>query len=77
MAPDDQRKQSEVIVTGPKASPINSVDDPSGKTIHVRPATSYYESVRLLNERFKAAGKLPVRIVDLRTPSKTKTSSIW
>ena len=52
-------------MTGPKASPINSVDDPSGKTIHVRPATSYYESVRLLNERFKAAGKLPVTIVDL------------
>ncbi len=65
IAPDDQKRQSEVIVTGPKAPKINTVEDLAGKTISVRPATSYYQSVLALNERFKAEGKAPVKIVDL------------
>jgi membrane-bound lytic murein transglycosylase MltF len=62
---EKQKPMAEVIVTGPKAPPLKTLDDLSGKTLHVRPATSYYESVMALNARFKAAGKPPIRIAPL------------
>jgi membrane-bound lytic murein transglycosylase MltF len=43
---------SEVIVTGPKSPAVAKLDDLAGKTIHVRPASSYYQSVAELNARF-------------------------
>lgn len=52
-------------MTGPEAPPINSADDLSGKTVHVRKATSYYQSLVALNERFKQEGKAPVSFVIL------------
>jgi len=65
VVPDDSRPMRELIVTGPKSPQIASLDDLSGKTIHVRKATSYYESVLALNERLRKARKAPVRIVPL------------
>ena len=53
----DRKAVRELIVTGPKAPPIASLDDLAGKQVYVRKATSYYESLTALNERFKAAGK--------------------
>ena len=51
---DEGRKTiSEVIVTGPKSPELNSLDDLSGKRIHVRKASSYYESLERQNEKFK------------------------
>ena len=46
---------------GPKSPPIADVDDLSGKTVHVRKASSYYESLRraerALQEGGQAAGR--------------------
>ena len=57
VAPHDRKPVRELIVTGPKAPPIASLDDLSGKQVDVRKASSYYESLTALNDRFKAAGK--------------------
>lgn len=43
----------EIVVTGPTAPPILTVDDLSGKTVHVRPSSSYHESLVDLNRQFK------------------------
>jgi membrane-bound lytic murein transglycosylase MltF len=53
----------EVLVSGPSAPPVASVDDLSGKEVYVRPSSSYAEHLRALNARLKAAGKPPVVIV--------------
>ncbi len=53
----------EIVVTGPKAPPIQSVDDLAGKEIHVRASSSYYESLRRLNAQFKKKGKKRIRLV--------------
>lgn len=63
VAPPDAMKVSEVLVSGPGSPPVASLDELAGKTVHVRRATSYYDSLVALNERFKAAGKPEVRIV--------------
>jgi membrane-bound lytic murein transglycosylase MltF len=51
---------SEIIVTGPGAPEIKTVDDLAGQEVFVRPATSYYESLTALNEQFTAASKTPM-----------------
>lgn len=53
---------SELVLTGPKSPKITSLDDLAGKTVHVRKASSYYESLLALNERFQAEGKAAVAI---------------
>jgi membrane-bound lytic murein transglycosylase MltF len=63
VAPDDQKPVSEIVVTGPKSPPVASVDDLSGKTVHVRKASSYYESLTALNQRLKKAGKPEGKLV--------------
>jgi membrane-bound lytic murein transglycosylase MltF len=52
----------ELIVTGPSAPSIAGLDDLSGKEVHVRPSSSYHESLEALNERFRREGKEPVVI---------------
>lgn len=64
-APDDRKPVRELIVTGPKSPELKTLDDLSGKTVHVRPTSSYAESLATLNERFKAAGKAPVQVAAL------------
>jgi membrane-bound lytic murein transglycosylase MltF len=63
VAPADQRPISELVVTGPKSPSIASADDLAGKTVHVRKASSYYESLNALNSRLKKAGKPAVKLV--------------
>jgi len=53
---------SEVVVTGPDAPPVTTVDDLAGREVYVRRTSSYYESLVRLNQQFKAAGKPAVRI---------------
>ena len=53
---------SEILVTGPSAPKLSSIDDLSGQTIHVRMTSSYRESLEELNQRFAAEGKAPVII---------------
>jgi membrane-bound lytic murein transglycosylase MltF len=48
---------AEIVVTGPKSPRIDSLDDLSGKLVHVRKTSSYYESLLALNERFDKADK--------------------
>ena len=43
--------------------PMASVDDLAGKTVHVRKASSYYESLVALNERLEKEGKRAVKLV--------------
>jgi ABC-type amino acid transport substrate-binding protein len=61
-APRDRTPVRELIVTGSKAPPIATLGDLAGKQVYVRKATSYYESLMALNDRFKAAGKPPMQI---------------
>jgi len=53
---------SEIIVTGPGAPELRSLDDLAGKQVHVRPTTSYYESLTALNQRFQQEGKAPMEL---------------
>jgi len=53
----------ELVVTGPAAPPVVSVDDLAGKEVHVRKSSSYYESLVQLNGVFKKAGKPPIKLV--------------
>ena len=53
----------EIIITGSTAPPIKTIDDLSGKEIHVRESSSYYESLLQLNARFKKSGKKPIKII--------------
>jgi membrane-bound lytic murein transglycosylase MltF len=62
-SPADHQKVKEIVVTGPKSPTIASTEDLSGKTVHVRKASSYYESLEALNGRFKREGKPVVKLV--------------
>jgi membrane-bound lytic murein transglycosylase MltF len=52
-----------MVITGPKSQAVTTVEDLSGKTVHVRKASSYYESLVALNERFARQGKAAIQIV--------------
>ncbi len=57
------RGVKELLVTGPAAPPINSIDDLAGKEIHVRLSSSYYESLIQLNTSFKKVRKSQMKLV--------------
>jgi membrane-bound lytic murein transglycosylase MltF len=65
MAPTDRKPVQELVVTGPASPAVATLDDLSGKIIHLRKATSYYESVLALNQRLKKERKAPAKIVEL------------
>jgi membrane-bound lytic murein transglycosylase MltF len=65
VAPQDRKPVRELIVTGPASPELATLDDLSGKTVHVRKASSYYESVVALNARLTKEGKAPVKLVEL------------
>ncbi len=65
VAPEDRKPVRELIVTGPGSPALASVDDLSGKTLHVRKASSYYESLAALNQRLAKERKAPVKLVEL------------
>jgi membrane-bound lytic murein transglycosylase MltF len=61
---DEGRKTiNEVIVTGPKSPELKSLDDLSGKRLHVRKASSYYESLEKLNEQIQKDKKPPITLI--------------
>jgi membrane-bound lytic murein transglycosylase MltF len=53
----------EIIVAGKKTSPLNTLEDLSSKDIYVRPSSSYYESLKRLNNQFEKAGRKPIKLV--------------
>jgi membrane-bound lytic murein transglycosylase MltF len=60
---EGRRTLNEVIVTGPKSPELKSIDDLSGKKVHVRKASSYYESLHALNQRFQRERKPAVELI--------------
>jgi membrane-bound lytic murein transglycosylase MltF len=52
----------QILVTGPGAPAIASVEDLSGKEVFAREGSTYYQSLVSLNEKFAAQGKPPVAI---------------
>jgi membrane-bound lytic murein transglycosylase MltF len=50
----------EVVITGPGAPAIASVDDLSGQTVHVRQISAYYQSLQALNNTLAQRNKPPV-----------------
>ncbi len=52
----------EIIVTGPGAPPLRSLDDLSGHEIYVQPSSSYFESLTRLNEAFRARRMAPIKL---------------
>jgi membrane-bound lytic murein transglycosylase MltF len=60
---EGRRTINEVVVTGPSSPALKSVDDLSGKTVHVRKASSYYESLAAQNEKLTREGKPAIELV--------------
>ena len=54
---------SEIVVTGSTGPKLTGHDDLAGKEVYVRKSSSYYESLRRLNESFKSYGKNPIKLV--------------
>ena len=48
---------AEIVVTGPSAPNLKTIDDLAGREVYVRASSSYYESLRRLNQRFRESGK--------------------
>ncbi len=65
VAPDEKAATTEILVTGPATPAIASIDDLSGKTVHLREVSSQTLSMKALNERFKQAGKPEAKLVYL------------
>ncbi|HUG78939.1 MAG TPA: transporter substrate-binding domain-containing protein [Burkholderiales bacterium] len=53
---------SEIVVAGPASPRLAVLEDLAGKEVHVRKASSYYESLTALNARFQRADLAPMRI---------------
>ena len=51
------RNVSELLVSGPSAQPIESLEELSGRTVYVRPGSSFFESLTDLNRQFQSAGR--------------------
>jgi len=63
VSPPDLRKVSEVVISGSASLPVGSADELAGTTLHVRKASSYYESLIALNAHLRAQGKTPVKLI--------------
>jgi membrane-bound lytic murein transglycosylase MltF len=54
----------EIIVAKKGASALKSLEDLSGKEITIRPSSSYYESLKKLNNQFKKSGRKPMKLLE-------------
>ena len=61
--PRGARTVSEVLLTGPRSPAITSIHDLAGKTVHVRRASSYFESLFALNENFRGERRARIKLV--------------
>jgi membrane-bound lytic murein transglycosylase MltF len=62
---DGRRTINEVVLTGPRSPELKTLADLSGKRVHVRKASSYYESLEEQNERLKAEQKPPIVLLEV------------
>ena len=65
VAPVQRDPAVEMLVSGPGAPGLTTLNDLSGKTVNVRQASSYFESLNSLNEKLGAANKPSVKIVPM------------
>jgi membrane-bound lytic murein transglycosylase MltF len=56
------RNVSEIMVTGPGAEPISTLQDLAEKEVYIRKSSSFYESIEQLNAQFAKDGKAPVKV---------------
>jgi hypothetical protein len=56
------RNVVEIVVTGPGAEPIGTVEDLSGKEVYLRKSSSYYQSIETLNAELAKGKKPPVKV---------------
>jgi membrane-bound lytic murein transglycosylase MltF len=56
------RDVSQIAVTGPGAPSLDAVEDLAGREVFVRRASSYWERIEALNQRFAAEGRPAVRL---------------
>ena len=52
----------EIVVTGPGAPALSSLDDLSGKEVYVQRTSSYYDSLIALNDAFRLRHLPPIRL---------------
>nr|NIS42452.1 lytic transglycosylase F [Desulfuromonadales bacterium] len=55
---------AELVITGPGAPEIGSLDDLAASVIHIRKSSSYFEHLTALNDQREAAGQTPIPIVE-------------
>jgi len=60
---DQNITTTEILVTGPASPAIGSINDLSGKTVHVREVSSQYLALKALNEHFRKEGKAEAKAV--------------
>jgi membrane-bound lytic murein transglycosylase MltF len=53
---------NEVVVTGPGAPPLKTLDDLAARKVYVRKGSAYYDSITRLNAELASRGKPPVEI---------------
>jgi len=58
------RKLSEILVTGPSAPTIKTIEDLAGKKIYVRASSSYRSSLDQLNQRFRQEARDEIVLED-------------
>jgi membrane-bound lytic murein transglycosylase MltF len=63
VAPADAKPNREIVLSGPKSSPVATAEALSGKTVHVRWTSSYHDSLVALNQRLANDGKPAVTLV--------------
>lgn len=63
VAPADLPPISEVLVMRVTSPTVHVIGDLAGKTVHVRKASSYYESLTELNDRLAKENKKPMNII--------------
>lgn len=49
-----RRSVNEVLVSGPDAAPLDSLEDLAGRSVFVRENSSYFDSLKALNESFRS-----------------------
>lgn len=58
----DLKNVAEIVVTGPASPPLAALEDLAGQAVHVRLASSYYESLTALSARFVRERRKPIRL---------------
>jgi membrane-bound lytic murein transglycosylase MltF len=53
----------EILITGPSAPDLITLEDLAGKELHLRLSSSYHEHVVALNSDFEHGGKKPIKII--------------